>query len=218
MKTKLKENWLLIVTYNLLYHVPKYDWAMCLHLCLRARRMKCCRGSCWYRCPCLSALTLRREADVSCSEILLLDVMSRVHVTFYVWRNLSIITNGRLTNLSLIHNDDMTWHGMMTSSNGSIFRVTGPLCGEFTGPGEFPAQRPVTRSFDVFFDLRLNKDWVNNRETGDLRRHRGHCDVNVMENSLRFSVCGDFTRKPLTNVTDVERWVSWLVCCMSAVE
>ena len=46
---------------------------------------------------------------------------------------------------------------MMTSSNGNIFRVTGPLCGEFTGPSEFPTQRPVTRSFDVFFDLRLNK-------------------------------------------------------------
>ena len=46
---------------------------------------------------------------------------------------------------------------MMTSSNGNIFRVTGPLCGEFTGPGEFPTQRPVTRSFDVCFDLRLNK-------------------------------------------------------------
>ena len=46
---------------------------------------------------------------------------------------------------------------MMTSSNGNIFRVTGHLCGEFTGPGEFPAQRPVTRSFDAFFDLRLNK-------------------------------------------------------------
>ena len=46
---------------------------------------------------------------------------------------------------------------MMTSSNGNIFRVTGPLCGEFTGPGEFPTQRPVTRSFDVFFDLLLNK-------------------------------------------------------------
>ena len=45
----------------------------------------------------------------------------------------------------------------MTSSNGNIFRVTGPLCGDFTGPGEFPTQRPVTRSFDVFFDLRLNK-------------------------------------------------------------
>ena len=46
---------------------------------------------------------------------------------------------------------------MVTSSNGNISRVTGPLCGEFTGPGEFPSQRPVTRSFDVFFDLRLNK-------------------------------------------------------------
>ena len=45
----------------------------------------------------------------------------------------------------------------MTSSNGNIFDVTGHLCGEFTGPGEFPAQRPVTRSFDVFFDLRPNK-------------------------------------------------------------
>ena len=45
----------------------------------------------------------------------------------------------------------------MTSSKGNIFRVTGHLCGEFTGPGEFPTQRPVTRSFDDFFDLRLNK-------------------------------------------------------------
>ena len=48
------------------------------------------------------------------------------------------------------------WY-MMTSSNGNIFRVTGPLCGEFTGTGEFPTQRPVTRSYDVFFDPRLNK-------------------------------------------------------------
>ena len=39
----------------------------------------------------------------------------------------------------------------MTSSNGNIFRVTGPLCG-----------------------------WVNNREAGDFRCHRGHYDVTVM--------------------------------------
>ena len=45
----------------------------------------------------------------------------------------------------------------MTSSDGNFFRVTGPLFGEFTGPVEFPAQRPVTRSFDVFFDPRPNK-------------------------------------------------------------
>ena len=32
------------------------------------------------------------------------------------------------------------------------------LCaGNLSAIGEFPAQRPVTRSFDVYFDLRLNK-------------------------------------------------------------
>ena len=46
--------------------------------------------------------------------------------------------------------------------------------------GEFPAQRPVTRSFDVFFDLRLNEGWVNNDEDGDLRRHRAHYDVTMI--------------------------------------
>ena len=48
-------------------------------------------------------------------------------------------------------------------------------------PGEFPAQRPVTQSIDVFFDIanRIN-GWVNNDEAGDLRRHRAHYDVTVM--------------------------------------
>ena len=65
---------------------------------------------------------------------------------------------------------------MMTSSNGNIFRVSGHLCGEFT---EFPAQRPVTRSFDVFLDLSPNKRWSKQMggwwfETPSfpLRRHR----------------------------------------------
>ena len=45
----------------------------------------------------------------------------------------------------------------MTSSNGNSFRATGPLCGEFTSPRWINPQRPVTQSFHVFFDLRLNK-------------------------------------------------------------
>ena len=32
-------------------------------------------------------------------------------------------------------------------------------------PGEFPSQRPVTRSFDVFFDLRLD-EWLSKRSRG----------------------------------------------------
>ena len=52
------------------------------------------------------------------------------------------------------------------------------VCAGFSAvPGEFPAQRPVAQSFDVFFDL---NGWVNNREAGDLRRHRAHYDVIVM--------------------------------------
>ena len=41
---------------------------------------------------------------------------------------------------------------------------------------EFPSQRPVMRSFDVFFDLRLNGR-VNNRETSDQKRHRTRYDA-----------------------------------------
>ena len=48
-------------------------------------------------------------------------------------------------------------HLMMTSANGNIFRVTGLCAGNSPVTGEFLAQRPVTRSSDVFFDLRVNK-------------------------------------------------------------
>ena len=43
----------------------------------------------------------------------------------------------------------------MTPPNGNISHVTGLLCGEFTG------HRPVTRSLDVLFDLRLNQQMSN---------------------------------------------------------
>ena len=46
--------------------------------------------------------------------------------------------------------------------------------------GEFPSQRPVTRSFGVFLDLLLINNRVNNGEAGDLRRHHAHYDVIVM--------------------------------------
>ena len=52
-------------------------------------------------------------------------------------------------------------------------------------PGEFPAQRPVTRSFDVFFAL-IN-GWVNNDEASDLRRHRAHYDVTVIIKIRKYS-------------------------------
>ena len=46
--------------------------------------------------------------------------------------------------------------------------------------GEFPAQRPVTRSFEVFLICARINGWVNNSEAGNLRRFHAHCDVIVM--------------------------------------
>ena len=50
--------------------------------------------------------------------------------------------------------------------------------------GEFPTQRPVTRSFDVFFIFcTWISDWANDREAEDLRRHCAHYDVTIMYRS-----------------------------------
>ena len=38
-----------------------------------------------------------------------------------------------------------------------MFSALLATCKETTGDRWFPLHRPVTRSFDIFFDLRLNK-------------------------------------------------------------
>ena len=70
---------------------------------------------------------------------------------------------------------------MMTSSNGNIFRVTGHLCGKFTGPRWIPRTK-ASDSGALMFSLICVwiNGWVNNREAGDLRRYRAHYDVIVM--------------------------------------
>ena len=60
-----------------------------------------------------------------------------------------------------------------------IFSALLAICaGNLPVTGEFPSQRPVTRSFDVFLELRLSG--ISNRDTGDLRRHSTHYDAIVM--------------------------------------
>ena len=70
---------------------------------------------------------------------------------------------------------------MMTSSNGNIFRVTGHLCGEFTGPRWIPRTKASdTELWCFLWNYVWINGWVNNREAGDLRRYRAHYDVTVM--------------------------------------
>ena len=78
----------------------------------------------------------------------------------------------------------------MTSSNRNIFRVTGPLCGEFTGHRWIPPRRPVTRSFDVFFDLRLNKRLSKQSWGWWFETQSRHYDVTVMGKGDFFQIGG----------------------------
>ena len=63
------------------------------------------------------------------------------------------------------------WRNQMDTSSPSL-----AICaGNSPVTGEFPAQRPVTRSFDVFFDRCLYK------RLGKPRRYRAHYDVIVIK-------------------------------------
>ena len=73
-----------------------------------------------------------------------------------------------MVRIGFIQSSPNTWwrHQMET------FSALLALCAENSPvTDEFPSQRPVTRSFDVFFDLSWIKGWVNNRDAGDLRPH-----------------------------------------------
>ena len=82
-----------------------------------------------------------------------------------------------------------TWHGSNENRRGEIkshddvikWKLS-PRYRPFVRrvPGEFPAQRPVTRSFGGFICVGIN-GWINTREANDLRRYCAHYDVSVMK-------------------------------------
>ena len=66
---------------------------------------------------------------------------------------------------------------IMMSSNGNISALLS-LC---AGNSPVPVNSPHKGQWrGALICARIN-DWVNNREASDLRRHRGHHDVNVMK-------------------------------------
>ena len=72
-----------------------------------------------------------------------------------------------------------SWSVMMTLSNGNISTLWALCAGNSPVTGEFPPQRPVMRSFDVFVDLRLNKR-LSKQSAGDLRRRCAHYNVTIL--------------------------------------
>ena len=77
-------------------------------------------------------------------------------IKFFIISVVFFIPNVLFKSFHLVYVFD-NFGDMMMSSNGNIFRVTGPNCGEFTGHRWIPLTKPMTRSFDAFFDLRLNR-------------------------------------------------------------
>ena len=66
---------------------------------------------------------------------------------------------------------------MMTSSNGNIFRVTGPLA---RSPVNSPHKGQWRGALTFSLICAWINGWVNNREDSDSRRHSIHYDVTVM--------------------------------------
>ena len=69
----------------------------------------------------------------------------------------------------------MSWWRHQMETFSALLAI---CAGNWPVPGEFPIQRPVTRSFDVYFDLRPNKrlskqlwDWWFETQSWSLWRH-----------------------------------------------
>ena len=93
---------------------------------------------------------------------------------------------------------------MMTSSNGTSFRVTGHLWGESTGH-RWDSPHKDQWHGDLMFSLicASTNGWANNGHAGALRRHRAHYDVTVFRQSdnpctfslkLHWNWCQNYSR------------------------
>ena len=90
---------------------------------------------------------------------------------------------------------------IMTSLNGNNSCVIGPVWGESIGHWWFPSQRPVARTFDVFFEIRLdkrlNKQWSHWWFGTPYRS----CNVTVLIfSTVHWSLDGDTKMCPLVLV------------------
>ena len=104
--------------------------------------------------------------------------------TFHVSTTLKLFKQERdnwiLSIRNLIRRVETLHNSTMTSSNGNILRVTGPLCGEFAGHRWIPFTKPVMRALMFSLTCAWTNGWVKKGDFGDLRCHCAHYDVTVM--------------------------------------
>ena len=71
----------------------------------------------------------------------------------------------------------MSWWRHQMEAFSTLLAI---CAGNSPATGKFSSQRPVTRSFDVFFICAWTNGWANHRDAGDLRRHCAHYGTTVM--------------------------------------
>ena len=95
----------------------------------------------------------------------------------YAFRLFKFVSKFRINNIAiLVLIMAIAWWRQQMATFSALLSI---CAGNSPVPGEFPAQRPVTWSFDVFFDLRLNKilskqswSWWSETPSSSLWRHR----------------------------------------------
>ena len=125
-------------------------------------------------CPCFGGYVFNHELDLL-AWMSILQFLMVLNVLPLLWQAHGFNT---LTRSFKEHGTLLTswWRHQMETFSALLV-----LCvGNSPVTGEFPSQRPVTRGFDVVFDLSLKNRWVNNRKDGDFGCHRAHYDVIVM--------------------------------------
>ena len=103
--------------------------------------------------------------QIQIQKFFIASYLNHIHfiVTFRRWINVDSNSTGchciRFIWCPFYDNMVTWWRHQMET----FFALLALCAGNSLVPGEFPAQRPVTRSFDVFFDLcpnkRLSKQW-----------------------------------------------------------
>ena len=98
----------------------------------------------------------------------------------------------------------------MTSSKWKFSALLAICARNSPVPGEFPAQRPVTRSFYIFFDLQPNKQlskklwcWWFETPSCPLWRHPNDCCI-LISTSLKFIPKSSINNK--TTVAEIMVW------------
>ena len=107
------------------------------------KSQQCCMQYCSNTCYFCATFHFRMNWNI---KMMFPDLIK----TWNVWMIPGLITAYPIVFWDIFHT---WWHHQMETFSALLV-----ICaGNSPVPGEFPTQRSVTRSFDVFFDLRLNK-------------------------------------------------------------